>query len=344
MRFPISRPLKYLIVLFEIVLVIASAIMGYNFFFPPGKGDSPIYFNDTNTSQIFKSLKEHGYALTSWDRYLITPPLIEHSGWYEIAHLEGGRYHFFQMLKHSPAPTMQVKIYAGETHDDILTRLANDMKLERTRLEEAYHARAALDEGDILAGRYTLARKANEKSVIDYLFMRSKERFEKFEKDHYLSRLESDTRKFLLTVASIIQKETNDPKEMPIIASIIYNRLDRNMKLQMDSTLNYGIYSHQIVTPERIRNDTTHYNTYKYKGLPPAPLGSVSLSALEAAMFPAKTDYLFFMLHKDGGHVFSKTYKEHLGHIKAFRAYQREKKRKQKPSTPTAKKRSKKAA
>jgi UPF0755 protein len=114
---------------------------------------------------------------------------------------------------------------------------------------------------------------------------------------------------------------------MPVIASVIYNRLEKGMKLQMDGTLNYGDYSHQVVTPERIKTDTSFYNTYKYKGLPPAPLATVSMQALKAAMFPAETDYLFFMLNKDGSHNFSKTYEEHLAHLRAFRAYQKERKK-----------------
>ena len=110
-----------------------------------------------------------------------------------------------------------------------------------------------------------------------------------------------------------------------MIASVIYNRLHKKMKLQMDSTLNYGTYSHCVVTPERIKCDTSLYNTYKYKGLPPAPLGTISMEALRAAMFPAKSNYLFFMLTPTGKHTFSETYQEHLAALKLFRVYQKKK-------------------
>ncbi len=116
---------------------------------------------------------------------------------------------------------------------------------------------------------------------------------------------------------------------MPLISSVIYNRLEKGMKLQMDGTLNYGKYSHTVVTPERIKSDESPYNTYKYKGLPPHPLGTVSLAALKASIKPAESNYIFFMLNPNGTHNFTATYKEHLKNIRAFRVYQ-EKKEKRK--------------
>jgi len=219
---------------------------------------------------------------------------------------------------------MKIRVFPGETHAEMLHRLAKDMKLDEKRLQEVYASLAHYKEADILAGNYTVARKADENATLVHLFNRSHAILTAFEKRHFIRHPDDYTVKLLLTVASIVQKESNDPKEMPLIASVIYNRLERGMKLQMDGTLNYGEFSHCIVTPERIKNDTSFYNTYKYKGLPPAPLATVSLEALKAAMFPAKSEYLFFMLHKDGSHNFSKTYAEHLSHLRAFREYQKE--------------------
>ena len=64
----------------------------------------------------------------------------------------------------------------------------------------------------------------------------------------------------ILTIASIIQKEAANDAEMPLVASVIYNRLDKGMRLQMDGTLNYGIYSHDVITAERIRSDMSEFN------------------------------------------------------------------------------------
>jgi len=70
------------------------------------------------------------------------------------------------------------------------------------------------------------------------------------------------------------------------------------------------------VTPERIKEDNTTFNTYKHKGLPASPIGSVSLSAIKAAVSPAKSDYLYFMKNKEGKHNFSKSFKAHRKNIK----------------------------
>jgi len=102
---------------------------------------------------------------------------------------------------------------------------------------------------------------------------------------------------------------------MPLIASVIFNRLKKNMRLQMDGTLNYGIYSHQKITPKRIKGDKSSYNTYKFKGLPKEPICNVSKDALLAAIKPAKTDYLYFMKQSKNSHSFSKNFKEHRKNI-----------------------------
>ena len=103
----------------------------------------------------------------------------------------------------------------------------------------------------------------------------------------------------------------------PIVSSVIYNRLKKRMKLQMDGTLNYGRFSHVKVTPSRIREDKSEYNTYKIKGLPPYPVSSVSKDAIFAAIFPKKTEYLYFVKSKKSKHTFSRTYKEHIKRIRS---------------------------
>jgi UPF0755 protein len=89
------------------------------------------------------------------------------------------------------------------------------------------------------------------------------------------------------------------------------------MKLQMDGTLNYGKYSHIKITPKRIREDSSYYNTYKYEGVPKYPVCNVSLEAIKAAIFPTKSDYLYFMKAKNGKHNFTRYYSTHLSNINA---------------------------
>jgi UPF0755 protein len=118
-------------------------------------------------------------------------------------------------------------------------------------------------------------------------------------------------RRQLLTLASIIQKETGDAAEMPLIASVFYNRLRRGMPLQSDPTVIYGLKDFDGDLTRQDLETPTPYNTYCIRGLPPGPIANPGETALEAAAFPAKTHYLYFVARGDGTHVFSTTLKEH---------------------------------
>ena len=224
---------------------------------------------------------------------------------------------------------MDVLIYAGETKNELTARLANDMKLDQKKLLDTYNELAFFKESDILAQRYTIARDADENATMQYIFLDSRRTLNQFVRDHFTYTPKLIKLKIIHIIASIIQKESNSIEEMPLISSVIYNRLEKEMKLQMDGTLNYGPYAHTIVTTERIQSDESLYNTYKHKGLPPHPLSTVTLDALQASMKPASSNYIFFMLNKDGKHTFTETYDKHLENIRIFRAYQKESKKKQ---------------
>ena len=112
-----------------------------------------------------------------------------------------------------------------------------------------------------------------------------------------------------ITLASIIEKEGLE-KEM--IAGVFMNRLRKNMKLQSDPTVIYALGSEfdGDIKRSHLRIDNP-YNTYKYKGLPPGPIGLVSLSSVKAALNPKQSDYLYFVSMNNGYHKFSKTLEEH---------------------------------
>ncbi len=129
----------------------------------------------------------------------------------------------------------------------------------------------------------------------------------------------------VVTLASIIEKETGDPAERPLIASVFHNRLKKGMRLETDPTVIYGIKDFDGNLTRKHLRTPTPYNTYVIKGLPPGPIASPGHAALEAALYPADTDYLFFVSRKDSTHQFSSTLKEHQ---KAVRKYQLRRKRK----------------
>lgn len=117
-----------------------------------------------------------------------------------------------------------------------------------------------------------------------------------------------------LTVASIVEREVSRAEDRPKVARVIYNRLAKGMPLQMDSTVHYAAGRRGGVwTSEEDRSDDSPYNTYQHKGLPPGPISSPGRAALEAAIEPAKGEWLFFVaVDLDTGETrFSKTYQEH---------------------------------
>ncbi len=145
---------------------------------------------------------------------------------------------------------------------------------------------------------------------------------------HFLERFKSVgtlpgwTRHEIVTLGSIIEKETGATFERPQISSVFHNRLQKKMRLQTDPTV---IYAHMLRTGKYSMNITRTdlltdhpYNTYTRKGLPPGPISNPGFAALKAVIQPATTDYLFFVSRNDGTHVFSKNYKDHTSAVSSF--------------------------
>lgn len=130
----------------------------------------------------------------------------------------------------------------------------------------------------------------------------------------------------IVTVASIVEKETSVPKERPLIAAVIYNRLIRGMKLQCDPTVIYALKLEGKEVEKLTYKDLkvpSPYNTYYTKGLPPAPICNPSLESVKAALYPADVDYLYFVATGKGSHVFAKSYNQHLKNVRKLRKWQR---------------------
>jgi len=133
-----------------------------------------------------------------------------------------------------------------------------------------------------------------------------------------------------VTLASIVEREVFVPREMPLVASVFLNRLERGMPLQSDATAQYAIASNQDSVQEhgwwkiRLQQDElttlSPYNTFNIDGLPPGPIANPSLEALFAVIYPAKSDHLFFLTSPacDGTHSFADTYIEHLQNANLF--------------------------
>jgi len=121
-----------------------------------------------------------------------------------------------------------------------------------------------------------------------------------------------------VTLASIIEKETGSDSERPIVSSVFHNRLKRRMRLESDPTVIYGLDHFDGNITRRDLTTPTPYNTYTRQGLPPGPIASPGIKSLLAAVYPAQTDYLYFVSRKDKTHQFSRTWEEHLQAVNRY--------------------------
>jgi UPF0755 protein len=115
----------------------------------------------------------------------------------------------------------------------------------------------------------------------------------------------------IVTLASIIEKETGSPFERPIISSVFHNRLKKNMRLESDPTVIYGIQNFDGNLTRKHLLTRTPYNTYTIRGLPVGPIANPGRLSLEAALYPEKTSFIYFVSKKDSTHHFSSTLKQH---------------------------------
>jgi UPF0755 protein len=122
-----------------------------------------------------------------------------------------------------------------------------------------------------------------------------------------------------VTLASIVEKETARAEERPLVAGVFHNRLRLGMRLETDPTVIYGIAGFDgNLTRAHLEDAANPYNTYQIAGLPPGPIANPGAASLRAVVEPAATDALYFVSRNDGSHVFSRTYTEHLGHVRDF--------------------------
>jgi UPF0755 protein len=122
----------------------------------------------------------------------------------------------------------------------------------------------------------------------------------------------------ILTLASIVEKESGNFDEQPIIASVFHNRLKMEMRLQADPTVIYGIKNFNGNITKRDLQTETPYNTYVISGLPPGPIANPGLSAIKAALYPAETRYLYFVGNGEGRHIFSENLDQHNNAVNRF--------------------------
>jgi UPF0755 protein len=296
-----------------IIVAITLGVLAY--FLIPINTKRNLKLPSSDTNEIINYLKEKNYSVNFLDKLFLNNFTKPDKGWVYISKNKMPRYKFLLEIGALKNRYRKFTIIPGETTYFVIKNLTKKLEVDENELKFAYQKSALFKEGNFIADTYNIPKYYNAKDSMNFLLNSSYKIHKKFAKKYNLE-INSTSYKNFVTIASILQKEAANKKEMPIIASVIYNRLQKKMRLQMDGALNYGKYSHTKVTKERIKTDKTTYNTYKHKGIPKEPVCNVSIDALKAAFNPAKTDYLYFMKKDATSHNFSVKYREHIKNIK----------------------------
>jgi UPF0755 protein len=165
-------------------------------------------------------------------------------------------------------------------------------------------------EGYLFPDTYEIYKDTTSEAIIGKLL----ERFDAVFTEEYRNRAKelNMTIDQVITLASIIEREAKLDSERKTISAVFHNRLKKNMMLQSCATVQYLFKEQKEVLTYKDLEIESPYNTYKYAGLPPGPIASPGQKSIEAALYPEKVDYLYFVAKDDGSHVFTKTYNEHL--------------------------------
>ena len=265
-----------------------------------------IYIPKGNVNYIIKKLQNDDIDITNFDKYTLLLLGTPQSGWIDLKFNKMTKFDFLDKLTKSKAALKKITIIPGETDYFIYKQISKKMGFSDMKCN-------FIPEGFLYPNTYYLPYGFDIKEVCVYLYKVSLLEHKKISKKIFGYWNFNKYYKYLI-IASIIQKEAGNKKEMKIISSVIYNRLKKHIRLQMDGSLNYAQYSHTKITSQMIKNDNTKFNTYKYYGLPNKPVCVSSQEAIIASIFPAHTDYLYFV-RVNGIHKFSKTYKKHLLNI-----------------------------
>ncbi|MFD1329457.1 endolytic transglycosylase MltG [Mycoplana ramosa] len=244
------------------------------------------------------------------------------AGEYEIrAH--ASMHDVLELLKSGKSILYSVSVPEGLTVKQVFRRLADDPVLEGDLPAELPA------EGSLMPDTYKFSRGTKRAEILQQMLTAQKalinQIWEKRDDD-----LPIATPEEMVTLASIVEKETGRADERPRVASVFINRLEKGMRLQSDPTIIYGIFGGDGKPADRpiLQSDLekqTPYNTYVIKGLPPTPIANPGRAALEAVANPSRTSDLYFVADGTGGHAFAETLDDHNANVRRWRKIEAEK-------------------
>jgi len=240
------------------------------------------------------------------------------SGEFEIQH-RWNTYELLQFLIYGKSIRYRITIPEGNNFADIAERLSQAELVNKELLFSLKHdpelllktgvPEATSLEGFLFPETYFFSRAETEKQILTAMIAQYRKvfnaDFKQRAKEIGMGEYE------VLTLASIVEKETGIDADRPMIASVFHNRLKRRMRLDSDPSVIYGLKDFNGNLTRKHLRARTPYNTYRRYGLPPTPISNPGRASLQSVLYPAEEKYLYFVARGDGSSKFSKTLREH---------------------------------
>lgn len=296
----------------------------------PPKEEVAVEIPDGASAQKIGKMLEEEEVITSAKRFVFHTKITG-----EEKNIKAGRYLFHkgmsvrQVLKtlvKGETIALSATIPEGLRLKEVAEILESELKIDRKKFlklanNKKYAARMGITgknfEGFLYPNTYEFNYGVTEKEVIER-FVRE---FWKVFNDSLKKRAEEIgfTVYEIVTLASMIEEETMIEKENPIVSQVYHKRLKLDRALECDATVQFALPKHKSRLLYKDLKVKSPYNTYIHKGLPPGPIASPGKSAIIAALYPADTDFLYYVAKGDGSHIFSRTAKEHYKAIAKLR-------------------------
>lgn len=312
---------------FIVVLVAAVVWVGFVYVLPAGPSQQTFvdFRNGSSARHIATELKQAGVIRSRWAFLLVH--LYRHRS------LKAGEYAFdhpdtlsniYNRIAHGDTYARVLTVPEGYNIFDIAAEVEKlGIDSQQNFLEQARSQVALVHdldpfapslEGYLYPDTYRFARKNKAPDVVAAMVKR-------FHQEAHQIGLTSDVHR-IVTMASIVEKETAVPDERPLVAGVFYNRLSQHMALDTDPTVIYAALLANRYRGTIYASDLKYsspYNTYRNQGLPPGPIANPGKDSLLAAMHPTHTDYLYFVSDNQGHHRFSKSLEEHQRNVAEYR-------------------------
>ena len=309
-------------------IILVSIVVGGALFYGKNRFEAPGPLPEDKIVNIPRGLGTRDISDLLVREGVIDQPWVFFGGVIVLKAKDGLKYGEYQFTKHASLRDVLDTIVEGKVFQHTLTipeGLTSEQIVARLLQNDtlAGPIKEIPREGTLLPETYKFTRGTSRESIIQRM-QQSSQRILQDVWQHRAPNLPLKTPQELLTLASIVEKETGKPDERTRVAAVFINRLKQKMRLQSDPTIIYGLTGGKGSLGRPIMKSEieqpTPYNTYVIEGLPPGPIANPGIASLEAAANPARTKEIYFVADGTGGHVFADNYEQHQKNVAKLRA------------------------